>query len=41
MSEELNSYIAECNNINELKEIIEFAKGRLEQILKYDKEQTC
>ena len=38
MNEELNSYIAECNDIDELKEIIESAKGRLEQIKKYDEE---
>ena len=38
MNEELNSYIAECNDIDELKEIIKSAKGRLEQILKYDEE---
>ena len=38
MNEELNSYIAECNDIDELKEIIESAKGRLEQITKYDEE---
>ena len=37
MNEELNSYIAECNDIDELKEIIESAKGRVEQILKYDR----
>jgi len=37
LQEELNSFIAECNDIEFLEEICEWSKDRQELIKKYDK----